>query len=459
MAGDSFSELLGQLKERSGLSYVVLGKRLHMSASTVHRYVSGEAVPTDYAPVERLARVCRATPEELVELHRRWVLADARRGRKGAEAPEPTAATEATAVATAAATAAGERAASTDEGSGPEPGPVAESEATSKGASAAGRRRRVAVLAGGGVVALALSAALLASLLPGDGDGDDHGGGDGGAGAAATSSGSTDAGTGSDTGVGSGASPGRGSSDSPSPDSPSPSSSPDPRPDATGSATGGGSGGEGAGQVLAPTVVAEPYHWDSPCEQHYLVDQEPAHVPPPPSENDARGWVTALGAVAAGEQWVRLTVQGTGENTVVLERLTVRVVGKDTPLAWNDYVMGVDACGGPVETRHFGVDLDAGRPAVTPESGQRDFPYQVSENDPEVYYVSARTREHDVSWYLELDWSSGGERGTVRVDDEGRPFRTSGNEGRPAYDYPLGYNDRWEVADGKPGPPTSQAQD
>ncbi|MGJ3560304.1 helix-turn-helix domain-containing protein [Streptomyces sp. INA 01156] len=87
MAGDEFSELLGRLKERSGLSYGVLGKRLHTSASTLHRYVNGDAVPTDYAPVERFARVCKATPEELVELHRRWVLADARRRQKAGGAP------------------------------------------------------------------------------------------------------------------------------------------------------------------------------------------------------------------------------------------------------------------------------------------------------------------------------------------------------------------------------------
>src|SRR5438045_2595741 len=53
-----------------------------MSTSTLHRYCNGTAVPIEYAPVERLARVCRATPQELVELHRRWILADAARGRR-----------------------------------------------------------------------------------------------------------------------------------------------------------------------------------------------------------------------------------------------------------------------------------------------------------------------------------------------------------------------------------------
>ena len=79
MVGDEFAALMRELKARSGLSYGVLAKRLHVSTSTLHRYVNGDAVPTDYAPVERLARVCRATPEELIELHRSWVLADALR--------------------------------------------------------------------------------------------------------------------------------------------------------------------------------------------------------------------------------------------------------------------------------------------------------------------------------------------------------------------------------------------
>ncbi|MGY0063958.1 helix-turn-helix domain-containing protein [Streptomyces sp. LZ34] len=80
---EAFAELLRALKERSGLSYGALAKRLGMSTSSLHRYCNGSAVPADYAPVERLARVCRATGEELVELHRRWILADAARARRG----------------------------------------------------------------------------------------------------------------------------------------------------------------------------------------------------------------------------------------------------------------------------------------------------------------------------------------------------------------------------------------
>ncbi|HZG04195.1 MAG TPA: transcriptional regulator, partial [Streptomyces sp.] len=77
--------------------------------------------------------------------------------------------------------------------------------------------------------------------------------------------------------------------------------------------------------------------------------------------------------------------------------------------------------------------------------GRRDFPYKVSESDPEVLYVAARTDAHDVRWYLELEWSSGDRHGTLRIDDRGAPFRTSGARGRPSYVYPLG-SDGWTEA-------------
>ncbi|MEV0226832.1 helix-turn-helix transcriptional regulator [Streptomyces sp. NPDC050704] len=444
MAGDEFSELLGQLKQRSGLSYGVLGKRLHMSASTLHRYVNGDAVPTDYAPVERFARVCKATPEELVELHRQWVLADARRGQKAVGEGPPSGPDA-------------EAEAGPGDGNGDEAGPGpgdgdgngAEADVDAEGEvpevergalpeAPVARRRRTVVLAGAAVAAAVVSAALVVNLVPGK-DADDQGKKQS-VGAASESAGAgSDAGDGGDSGDAKGKSA-----------SPSVSRGGSPAASASASATRSGGAGAGAAQdggaaagsgavegAGAPTVAVNPYKWEGPCSQHYLVDDKPEQVPPPPGEPDARGWVNALGAVAAGQQMLAVTVQGTGKATVVLDDLHVRVVEKSAPLAWNDFAMGV-GCGGGVETTSFGVNLDAGRPATSPKAGQRDFPYKVSESDPEVFYVFADARAHNVSWYMELDWSSGSESGTVRVDNRGKPFRTSGNVGRPAYNYPLG---------------------
>ncbi|MEU9272915.1 helix-turn-helix transcriptional regulator [Streptomyces sp. NPDC048251] len=448
MSATEFAELLRELKERSGLSYGMLAKRLHMSTSTLHRYCNGDAVPTDYAPVERLARLCKASPQELVELHRRWVLADAVRGRKGSTAEADAVArgvadvavgdalAEAAVAEAAVAEAAVADAGVVDVGPGEAVVEVVGDERTRP------TRRSLALAGVGAVAALGSVALALALTLPsgGSGDGDSVG-------AAATPS-----------------VQGRGTGSTSSPSasaSPSVSASPSASASASGSASPSGSAtadsspasGAGAGDRVPLTVTTRPYAWESPCSQHYLIEQGPEQVKPPPVEQDAPAWVARHGAVSAGEQYLELTVQGTGEETVVVDSLTVRTVGKAAPLAWNDYAMGYPGvgCGGGVPTRAFSVALDAARPALVPEAGHQNFPFKVSESDPEVYYVTADASAYDVRWYLELSWSSGARHGTMTIDDKGRPFRTSGENGRPDYEFPLG-GSAWERAGASPTP-------
>lgn len=424
-----FAALLRELKDRSGLSYGVLAKRLHMSTSTLHRYCNGDAVPTDYAPVERMARLCRAAPAELVELHRRWVLADATRGRRAEQATEVRAAEQegqgseaqgpeghngaAVAIGLAESSAA-DGAVPSESGPGPRPR----------------RRTRTAVLAGAAVAAVLVGVVAVVGPPGGgtDGDGRREQVGAAGTGGTDGASASATAGTPSASDSPSG-SPSTADQDASSP----PASGPAARP-----------GGRAAGDAVPVTVRTEPYAWESPCSQRYLIAAPPGKVHPPPVEQDATAWVAAEGAVSSGEQLVRLSVQGTGPETVVVEGIAVRVEGKRAPLAWNDYAMGYPGvgCGGNVPARSFTVALDAARPSLAPESGHRDFPFKVSESDPEVYYITADASAYDVSWYLELKWSSGSRSGTLVVNDKGRPFRTSGNNGRPAYEFPLG-GDGW----------------
>uniref|UniRef100_A0AAU2A3F9 Helix-turn-helix domain-containing protein n=1 Tax=Streptomyces sp. NBC_00093 TaxID=2975649 RepID=A0AAU2A3F9_9ACTN len=438
MTGDEFPELLGRLKERSGLSYGVLGKRLHMSASTLHRYVNGDAVPADYAPVERFARLCKATPEELVELHRRWILADAMRGQqKAGAATAPV--TEPVGAVAGEAAAAAVSAEAEEEPKVPTADPAAEADrpVTVEAVAPTARRRRTVVLAGAAVVAAVVAATLVVNLVPGKGDDDESGKRSVGVAVpGADSSPNASAPTGAKSAS---AAPSVSSSGSPTVSS-SPSVS------ASRSAEAGAGAGAQDDAVedgaTAPIVTVNPYKWEDPCGPHLLIDREPDQVPPPPNEPDARGWNTALGGVTAGQQMIALTIQGTGKATVVLEDLHVRVVDKGDPLAWNDYQMH-DGCGGGVDTKAFDVNLDEGRPLVSPRSGQRGFPYKVSESDPEVFYIFADARAYYVGWYLELEWSSGAQHGILRLDDNGNPFRTSGNVGRPSYVYPNG-SSAWE---------------
>ncbi|MEU6826174.1 helix-turn-helix transcriptional regulator [Streptomyces atriruber] len=431
----TLAELLRELKERSGLSYGVLAKRLHMSTSTLHRYCNGDAVPTEFAPVERFARLCKASPEELVEVHRRWILADATRGKKtdperGAPAPE--------------------RAAPTPEHAAPEPPrrsdsapetPDPEPElVTDRPRRTLSRRRRPLILAAAVAAVVGISSVALAM----NGNGSD--------------------GHKKDTGAASSPQPGESPDDAPTGKgkdkadddkkkdegkkkdgaSASPSKSGGPgsktsRAPGKGPASAGGNGG---GALDVPvTVRTRPYAMDDPCLQDFLVNRKASEVPEQPAVQDAAGWVGDLGAVPAGRQLIEVTVQGTGDETVVLQDLNVRVQSTSAPLAWNNFQMAT-GCGGDVDPKSFSIDLDDGSPHVKPNSGQRDFPYKVSENDPEVFFIIANTDLHDVRWYLELEWSSGKRHDSLRIDDQSKPFRTSGKKGRPTYGWPPGY-DKW----------------
>lgn len=189
-------------------------------------------------------------------------------------------------------------------------------------------------------------------------------------------------------------------------------------------------------------MTISPYEWEDKCEQWYLLNRNPSEVPPPPAEQDARGWANALGAVPAGVMKIQLSVQGTSSDTVVLRGLHVRTVSKAAPLPWSAYAMA-PGCGGGVVPVSFSVNLDVDRPLANPTQGQQgdtvippvDFPFKVSESDPQVLTIYAHAHTANVAWYLELDWSSGSRSGTVRIDDRGKPFQLSGARGRPLYGY------------------------
>ncbi|MGW0749893.1 helix-turn-helix domain-containing protein [Streptomyces sp. NPDC002587] len=474
---ERFAELMRGFKERSGRSYGTLAKRLHSSNSTLHRYCSGAAVPTDYAPVERFARVCGASADELLALHRQWLLAlvERRRGvtegqapgsgaansaapRGGDAAPEvppasavvvageasevrPQAETDpapATASAAGSAPAPGPAAA---EASAPAPTPApapAEAPAAAPAteapahapaaliqpgparASVPGTRRPRLLLA----VAAAVATAAVAGTAAAVSAMGDTGHGDTRHGAVQPSSRERAA-------AGPALPSGGSSSPTPTADSAPPSSPGPSSPSATSASTSPATAKEGASPTAPFTVNVLPDNWDSPCDQWFALDKAPGTVPPPPAGQATEGWARALDAVPAGHLRMQLTVQGTEGKPAVLHALYVHVVSGRKAPGWNAYTMGA-GCGGALVPASFAVDLDDASPRARPVPGKEgerptastDFPYKVSATDPQVLNIDAATLGQDVSWYLELAWSSGDRQGTTRIDDHGRPFRT-----------------------------------
>ncbi|GAA3395403.1 helix-turn-helix transcriptional regulator [Streptomyces roseoviridis] len=377
-AVEEFAGLVRTLKARDGRSYEALGRRLSVSASTLHRYCSGTTVPEQFAVVDRLALLCGADEEERRALEAAWSRAD--RARRPA-LPEPGAGSEC-----------GTRPRS---GGGSEPGtepecapepppspqprpnpePAPEPEPAPVHAHVPGLPSRWRRWGWAGVVtgllALVGAVTLGAVLLP-------------------------------------------------------------------------GKARERAAEAPAPLTWTVASHiWENGCGHTYLVQRTP---PGPPEAADAQSWAAAQGAVHGGETLVRISVQGRSSDAVVLQALHVRVVDRAGPLPWRAYRMD-EGCGGSVTPRHFAVDLDRPRPLARPVDGfdatgdgrtipAVSFPYAVTATGPEELLVAARTAGCDCRWYLELEWSSKGRSGTVRITDEGgRPFRTSGAADGPAYTY------------------------
>ncbi|MCF1599825.1 helix-turn-helix domain-containing protein [Streptomyces muensis] len=407
-----FAASLRRLKDRTDRSYGQLARRLNMNTSTLHRYCAGDAVPLDFAPVERFAVLCGATPQERLELHRLWILAVAARQRSRTVAPTATA----------------------DADGAPSPAQVrAEPAPPAPPHRPWYRRRRL-------LVSAAVATALLATLgslsaLPDD---DRPRASDSvrGADPSRTPTAGADRPT-------STASP-KPSATAPSPSGSAPTSKKPPAKP-TGSPD---SPSEGAGPQQRPgsgtplTWSADSHVWQAGCGHDYVVAKPPGQVPPPPAPQDAETWASSQNAVHGRQTLVEVSVQGRTSTAVVLEALRVRVVGRSAPGGGGSYAMD-NGCGGALTPRYFDVDLDKDRPIARPADGNDSgvtipamrLPYRVSAEDPEVLLIDARTQACDCSWYLELDWSSQGRTGTVRIDDHGRPFRTTGIEGLPRYSY------------------------
>ncbi|MFG2486705.1 helix-turn-helix domain-containing protein [Streptomyces virginiae] len=422
---EHFARLLRELKERAGLSYGALARRLHTSTSTLHRYCNGEALPAEFAVVDRFARACGATQGEAVDLHRAWLLADARRRAGTAAQPVPVPVPEPESV--------------------PAPEPVAEPEPTvvvapepeaAPVARGAWYRRRAAVVAAAGVTAGAVAVALLAAAGP------DRG--------APPAGGSRGTGQGASAGTSAPVSPGPGSAsapaatDVPEPTSPAGSAGPS---GATAPAPGRTSmspSAPGRAPVVPLKAAVRSHVWTAGCDHAYLSERAPGSVSPPPVEADAPAWASAQGAVHAGSQIVEVTLHGTGEGAVVLEDLEVRVAARRKPPAWNVYQMS-QGCGGGLTPAAFAVNLDAPRPLARPVAGNDGgnplpapaFPLRVSASEPVVLRVEAATTGCDCDWSLDLRWTGPSGSGTLRIDDGGRSLRTSAATGRPVYGYAL----------------------
>ncbi|MGJ7415391.1 hypothetical protein AB9128_05960 [Streptomyces cinereoruber] len=139
--------------------------------------------------------------------------------------------------------------------------------------------------------------------------------------------------------------------------------------------------------------------------------------------------------VSASGTGFGFTVQGAEGQTVTLLGLTVEIASKKEPLRGTRVPV---VCQGDPPHRNFAVDLDERSPRVVGVKASEGnggspsdtgWPYTVSGSDPEHFVVRPTTLTHDVTFTLLLQWAWNGKRGRLRIDDQGRPFRTTADRG------------------------------
>jgi hypothetical protein len=189
------------------------------------------------------------------------------------------------------------------------------------------------------------------------------------------------------------------------------------------------------GDELPFTIAVKSY---VPWGVGFIPDLPPDQVPPRPRDGDWEAWRRAASGVPAGELDVRFTIQGRSEAEVTLTGLRVRVVKRGPALPGTVY--GPQG-GDPSAFRSVRVDLDANPPKLTsfyndslipgnaPEHERRPirFPYTVSLSDAESFEVEGFARTCDCSWVIDLSWAAQGRTDTLVIDDDGKPFRVTGD--------------------------------
>ncbi|MGY1635410.1 hypothetical protein ACI78V_02000 [Geodermatophilus sp. SYSU D00742] len=204
------------------------------------------------------------------------------------------------------------------------------------------------------------------------------------------------------------------------------------------------------GERLAPPLTVSAQHLTTgPCAPGWVVPQPPealGEVPPAydPAEPDARlRWIEEHGGVDAGVTTAEVTVQGTSGTAVILTGLRVDVVRREEPLQGTNVA---EVCGDAFHARYFSVDLDDEPPDVAPSEDRRaeveqgqsppdpvDFPYTVTESDPELFSIVAWTEACYCEWTATLEWRVGDEEGETTITDDGDPFRVSATTNAPWY--------------------------
>ncbi|MFC6081736.1 hypothetical protein [Sphaerisporangium aureirubrum] len=163
---------------------------------------------------------------------------------------------------------------------------------------------------------------------------------------------------------------------------------------------------------------------------------------PLPSEcGEIVKWVKRHGGVSRTTTMFRVIVQGRTDAGVLIENMRARVVKRATAPKGGTAI-GCGAGQGEAEPRNIAISLDGLDPTAKYSSGvpgRKDlFGFTLAKGETEIFDITATTGSGTVTWVISLDLVVQGERTTVEVLDNGKPFVTTAAPGARFYNNLVG---------------------
>lgn len=187
-----------------------------------------------------------------------------------------------------------------------------------------------------------------------------------------------------------------------------------------------------ATDVAPPEIdlLADPGGWgnDQPnwVPYFYFLPVQVGSLTEPPQDcRDRREWAWEQGGADADESRLRLTVTGVRDGEVSLDSMSVDVESRPLP----EGIVAACPVGGASGSVHgLVVDLQARsvRFVVADETAPARFTLRKGETEAFDIYAVGYDAPRLYTWNLTLTVVAGGDRRTITVDDNGRPFRTAG---------------------------------
>jgi hypothetical protein len=179
-----------------------------------------------------------------------------------------------------------------------------------------------------------------------------------------------------------------------------------------------------------------------PCGHAWIEGRQAPSAPKPPlsslAPNVWASWAKASGAVDARESDVTATIQAKPGTVVYITGIQFNVLQRKSPIRGT---LAAPPCAGPEIGRFVDVDLDHRPPQVIGTSSDPNalvapngpaehlaplkLPYKVTNSDGLVLILYGQVAKYDCVWTADILWSSNGRTGSVRIDDNGRPFETT----------------------------------